>query len=209
IHTGEIGFRIIKCMEHSQISIPQSVAAHTEGNDVRSVRRPIGGIEPILTGKPFIKWCLGDRGEHADRGMDHTGLLDETDLPIENVQAVMIETDDHPTPDLDPVGLDGMHLFYHAALLTAQVLQLTRFTRLHWLTAVSRCLCGARPAVRARHRPPMRGTPRWPVFCRACARASLVPGGERSFALRLTWWPRASPIRRVSPRPSRRRVAGE
>src|SRR3984893_6169566 len=129
IHTGEIGFRIIKCMQHPQISFPQSVAAHAEGNDVRSVRRPIGGFEPILAGKPCIEWCLGDRGKHADRGMDHTGLLDETDLPIENVQAVMVETDDHTTPDLEPVGLDGVHLFYQAALLTAQVLQLTRFTQ--------------------------------------------------------------------------------
>src|ERR1700736_2825785 len=116
-------------MQHPQISFPQSVAAHTEGNDVRSVRRPIGGIEPILAGKPCIEWCLGDRGEHADRGMDHMGLLDESYLPIENVQAVMVETDDHTTPDLEPVGLDGVHLFYNAALLTAQVLQLTRFTQ--------------------------------------------------------------------------------
>src|ERR1700730_2585956 len=116
-------------MQHPQISFPQGVAAHTEGNDVRSVRRPIGGIEPILAGKPVIEWCLGDRGKHADRGMDHTGLLDEPDLPIENVQGVMIETDDHTTPDLEPVGLDGVHLFYQAALLTAQVLHLARFTQ--------------------------------------------------------------------------------
>src|ERR1700730_10435148 len=126
MHTGEIGFRIIKCMEHPQISFPQSVAAHTEGNDVRSVRRPIGGVAPILARQPCIEWGLGDRGEHDDRGMDHMGLLDETDLPIENVQAVMVETDDHTTKDLDPVRLDGVYLFYHAALLTAQVLQLTR-----------------------------------------------------------------------------------
>src|SRR3984893_8928328 len=61
--------------------------------------------------------------------MDHMGLLDESYLPFENVQAVMVETDDHSTPDLDPVGLDGVHLFYQAALLTAQVLQLARFTQ--------------------------------------------------------------------------------
>src|ERR1700730_8326545 len=116
-------------MQHPQISFPQGVAAHTEGNDVRSVRRPIGGIEPILAGKPCIEWRLGGSRGDANRGMDHMGLLDESYLRIENVQAVMVETDDHTTPDLDPVGLDGVHLFYYAALLTAQVLQLTRFTQ--------------------------------------------------------------------------------
>jgi hypothetical protein len=39
---------------------------------------------------------------------------------------------------------------------------------------------------------PMRGTPRSPVVYRACARAGPPPGGERSFAPRLTWWPRVS-----------------
>src|SRR6202022_1813691 len=29
IHTGEIGFRIVKCMQHPQISFPQGVATHT------------------------------------------------------------------------------------------------------------------------------------------------------------------------------------
>src|SRR5262245_27430960 len=116
-------------MQHPQISFPQGVAAHAERNDVRSMRRPIGGIEPVLAGKPLIKWRLGDRGEHADRGMDHTGLLDETDLPIENVGAIMVETDDHPAPDLEPLGLYGVHFFYYAALLAAQVLRLTRFTQ--------------------------------------------------------------------------------
>src|SRR5215831_11937781 len=61
--------------------------------------------------------------------MDHASLLDETDLPIENVGAVMVETDNHPAPDLEPLGLYGVHLFYYAALLTAQVLQLTRFAQ--------------------------------------------------------------------------------
>src|ERR1700730_7670620 len=51
IHTGEIGFRIVKGMQHPQIFFPQGVAAHAEGNDVLSVRRPIGGFEPVLGGK--------------------------------------------------------------------------------------------------------------------------------------------------------------
>src|SRR6516164_1475660 len=61
--------------------------------------------------------------------MDHTGLLDETYLPIENVGAVMVEADDHPAPDLEPLGLYDVYLFYYAAVFTAQVLQLTRFTQ--------------------------------------------------------------------------------
>src|SRR5580704_475483 len=61
--------------------------------------------------------------------MDYASLLDETDLPIENVGAVIVETDDHTAPDLESVGLDGVDLFGHAAVFATKVLQLAGFTQ--------------------------------------------------------------------------------
>src|SRR2546426_7581503 len=61
--------------------------------------------------------------------MNYAGLLDEPDLPIENVGAVMVETDDHPAPNLDSIGLDGVDLFSHAAVFATKILQLAGFAQ--------------------------------------------------------------------------------